>query len=223
MKLRNAGAVLALILVAGCGGESDGMAMIGGLARTLAPGLAPGDEAERQAASQAATVELSAAIAADPTSVIAVQINALGIAEPARRVIDNDGRSTWAGASGYTVAYDDGMLVATRGLIDDLMAADTSQSRAALRQGGGRAKRVHEMLDDRDRIVRAEFDCVIEPEAAERIDLGARQVEARRFHENCEGSALIFDNYYWLDPQGGILASRQFVTQTVAYLRSNRL
>jgi hypothetical protein len=163
-------------------------------------------------------------IAATPEEYRLFTINALGIAELARRLTSADGRETFVAQSGFTAAYKDGVLIATRGLVgEDIMAASAPGLLAALAAGGGTISRAIETLDSMNQIQTATFTCTITAAGTESINLGIRSVDAARFDENCRGETLIFDNIYWLDTDGSILASRQYVSPTVAYLRSNRL
>jgi Group 4 capsule polysaccharide lipoprotein gfcB, YjbF len=150
-------------------------------------------------------------------------INAMSVQAPARLIQDNGTGQTWASQSGFTASYRDGLLVATRGLGDDLMASDTGQVRAVLAQGGGQAQRAVDFLDDFDRVETVRFACEIAAQGREVVDLGLRQPELAKYEETCSSPTLVFTNIYWLDAAGEILQSRQFVSQTVAYLRSNRL
>ncbi|SDE69521.1 YjbF family lipoprotein [Limimaricola pyoseonensis] len=221
MKTKLGTALLAATLVAGCTGSGGG-----GLAQATAGQLASllRGEGPRSASGAVAAEGVSAeAIAAEPAAYLGLEARRLGLAEVARKVTDNGARETFATSGGITAAFDDGMLVATRGMIFDLLAADASQTRRALRQGGGTARRVHESLDGLDRVARSEFACEITPEGTETIDLGLRKVATRSFVERCEGSGLAFENAYWIDNAGEIVRSRQFVGQTVAYLRASRL
>ncbi len=219
MRIRMTGGLLGLALMAGC---SDTGGFAGALQRAISP-LVGTQQAAAPAAGAGAGTGATMGGAVDPSTLRRVDLNTLGLTGTAQRLIDNGGSATFAGPNGFTYTMRDGMLVSTRGLKDDLMAADARQSRAALRAGGGQARRVHETLDGLDRIVRAEFDCTVTPKGVESIDLGQRRISARRFDESCKGEALIFDNYYWLDDAGEIVSSRQFVSQTVAYLRSSDL
>ncbi|WPY93539.1 YjbF family lipoprotein [Limimaricola variabilis] len=213
MRIRLTGALTALALLAGCGGGAGlGAALQGGLASLTGTGGA--------AASAAAA---PAGTAADPATLRRVELATIGIVGTAQQLTASGGRETFAGPEGFTYTLHDGMLVSTRGLSHDLMAADTRQSRAALRAGGGEALRVHETLDGLDRIVRSEFACTITARGAETIEIGNRRKEARRFDENCRGEGVIFDNRYWIDGSGRIVSSRQFVNLSVAYLRSSDL
>lgn len=162
-------------------------------------------------------------IAADQDLYRFVQINALGVSEPARVIQENGPEITLALQSGPTAAYDSGILAATRGFGDDLLTIDAPGLLAALRSGGGAVSRQTETLDAQDQIVTQTFACTITEASAETIDLGLRQTSARRLDEACRGETIGFDNIYWLDGTGAVIASRQYVSPTVAYLRANRL
>lgn len=150
-------------------------------------------------------------------------INAMGIAEPARRISSANGRETWEGESGYTATYENGILATTHGLMFDLIAADTAATGAALRQGGGAYGRAIEVMDSTDQLSRIDFDCTLTAQGSEAVNLGVREAMARKFTENCRSAVVIFENTYWLDAGGDLIASQQYVSPTVAYLRSNRL
>ncbi len=164
-----------------------------------------------------------AEIAAAPGSYMAFEARSIGVSGLGLLAGANGARQTFIGQTGYSVTLEEGLVVATRGLGDDLMAADVSGVRAALAAGGGPARRVHETLDAQDRILRRSYDCVVAPAGTETIALPTRQVTALRFDESCTGPAVAFNNIYWLDDAGRILQSRQLVSSTVAYLRSTKL
>jgi hypothetical protein len=163
------------------------------------------------------------AIAAEPGAYRLIQINALGVQEPGRIIQENGPEVTIALQSGPTAAYDTGVLVATRGFGDDLYAIDSRGVVEALRAGGGAVTRRMERLTSQDQVVTESFACTISAVGSEAVNLGLREATLRRFDESCRGQSVIFDNIYWLDAGGSIVASRQYVSPTVAYLRSNRL
>ena len=163
------------------------------------------------------------AIAAEPGAYRLVQINALGLQEPARVIQENGPEITLAFQSGPTAAYDGGILVATRGFGDDLITMESAGVLQALRSGGGTVTRRMETLDPQDQVLTDSFACTIAPAGTEAVNLGIREATLSRFDENCRSATLVFDNIYWLDASGDIMASRQYVSPTVAYLRSNRL
>lgn len=164
-----------------------------------------------------------AELAANPDRFRLVSIESMGLAEPARLIGSGGDRETWEGESGFTAIYVDGMLASTHGLIFDLIAADGAATRAALRQGGGETARSIEVMDSQDQLTRIDLTCTVTDAGPETVNLGTREVQARRFIESCRSAVLILENRYWLDNQGQIVSSLQYVSPTVAYLRSNRL
>jgi hypothetical protein len=215
---------LAALALSGCGVEDPTDTVVNVL-NTSADFLSAGVTADPSSSSDLAQGAFTPeAVAASPDDYRLFTINALGIAELARRLTSAEGRETFVSQSGFTAAYRDGVLVATRGLLgEDVMAASAPGLLDALAAGGGTIDRAIETLDGRNQIRTATFTCTITAAEPETINLGIRSVKAARFDENCRGSAVIFDNIYWLDDSGAILASRQYVSPTVAYLRSNRL
>lgn len=206
----------AVLALAGCGELAKtgvGPRLVG----ALFPSMAQADTA-----SNAPLDFAPQTIAANPGQYQIFTINALSVQAPGLLVQDNGSEQTWASQSGFTATYRDGLLVATRGLGSDLMASDTGQVRAMLAQGGGQAQRAVDFLDDFDRIETVRFACEIAAQGREVVDLGLRQPELAKYEETCSSPKLVFTNIYWLDGAGEILQSRQFVSQTVAYLRSNR-
>lgn len=211
------GAVIGMALLAGCGDLATtgvGPRVIGALFPSMAaPPVAVANAPDFN----------PEAIVADPGKYAIFTINALAVQAPGRIIQDNGAEQTFASQSGFTASYRDGLLIATRGLGDDLMASDTGQVRQVLAQGGGTAQRAVDFLDDFDRISTMRFDCEIVAQGQEVVDLGLRQPSLSKFEETCTSPKLVFTNIYWLDSTGDILQSRQFVSQTVAYLRVNRL
>lgn len=209
-------AVAALVGLAGCGEQFKGGLLLPLVGRAI-PALQSADSTPAAAGFSAAE------IAAHLDQYILMAPPTLGPPVPARLIADNGTSRTWLAQVGFSASFNDGLLVATRGLNGDLMAADVSQVRTALNAGGGHAVRVQEDLDDQDQIVSKRFECDILAAGTETIDLGLRQVSARKFEETCRNSSLEFTNLYWLDGTGHIISSRQFISRTVAYLRSNEL
>ncbi len=216
-------ALLGAAGLAGCG-ENTGEKVLGavGYASDLLSG--DGIDAVEAGATTAAAGFTPEAVAANPLDYQLFTINALGITELARKTAQNGADTTWISQSGFSVSFKDGVVVATRGLVgEDIMAANAPGLRDALRAGGGTVNRAMETLDSLNQIQTTTFTCTVAAVGTETINLGIREQQANRFDENCRGSAVIFDNIYWLDDQGEIVASRQYVSPTVAYLRSNRL
>ena len=203
MSMIRAGALT--LMLAGCGAPAAIMGALGGPPAAPVGGFTPDD------------------VVAAPQDFMLVTVASRDIAGLARMTTDNSGQRTWIGEAGYTVTLDDGLLVATRGLGGDLIAANTAGVRAILRQGGGVTERQHDYLDDRDRIQTETYTCTIEAKGPQEVDLGIRKETAEFWTETCANARIQFENQYFVDETGTIIAARQFVSQTVAYVRNNEL
>ncbi len=217
---RGFGGLAALVLVAGCSSSGD-VSPVVAIARSIVPaigqvpGLAP--PPETVPAGFAATD-----IAADTSDYRLMFLPIIGEAAPGRLIADNGNAQTFLSQSGYSAAYVDDILVATRGLGEDLLAADVRGLRAAIARGSGTIRRTHDMLGDLDQIVSETFDCEVVTAGREIVDLGTRQVEATKITETCRGSRTGFANTYWLEG-GVIVSSLQFISASTNYLRIARL
>ncbi|SMY08329.1 hypothetical protein LOM8899_02480 [Flavimaricola marinus] len=205
-------AAMALMAMTGCSAISGAAGMVGNVvggpaAPSMADSLGFGPDD----------------VVADPDAFILVQVSGRDIAGLAREVNANGDVRTWIGESGYSITLDDGLLVATRGLGDDLIAANTAGVRAALRNGGGTTERQHDYIDALDQIRTETYDCAVVRVGPEEVDLGVRKETLLLMTETCQNQWIRFENRYFVDNTGTIIAARQFVSQTVAYLRNNSL
>lgn len=163
------------------------------------------------------------AIADNPENFMIADVPNIGLNQPARLIEGGDANQTWAAQGGATFAFHDGILVATRGLIDDLLTISSEGVPQALAAGGGTVTRVLERLDDLDRLSELTLTCTITRDGPEVVNLGLREATLVKFTEHCASQALVFENAYWLAPDGVITQSRQFVSASVGYARLNRL
>lgn len=121
----------------------------------------------------------------------------------------------WVSDDGVSLTLRDGIVVATRGLGNDLMGADVGQVHRWLVSGGGRMVRVHEYLNGEDQIIRREYACEIATLRSETIEIFQRKHQTRVISETCTGDAGGFRNLYWIDAEGMIWQSRQWVSARV--------
>ena len=146
-----------------------------------------------------------------------------GAAALVQQVGTNGAKSTWLSPDGISVTFENGILVATRGLGPDLMAAEASGLNAALRQGAGEYTRTHEYLDGNDQIVRQSYVCRVTRAGSETITVVERRYDTVKYAENCSSGGQSFENLYWRDESGVTRKSRQLVSPPVGYLDSERL
>ncbi|MGZ9808929.1 YjbF family lipoprotein [Pseudoroseicyclus sp. H15] len=218
-------AAAALTALASCGTMNEGSPALA-IARAAVPALANVELLGGEPAADPNVLPpgfTANELAANPDAYVLFTVQGLYPAGLARVVESQNGHVTYESQYNFSAAFRDGVLVATRGLADDLMAADPGQLLAAIRAGGGTTRRIHETLTGLDQIETTSFDCTVAGGARETTNLGLREVEAVAWEETCLGGGVQFTNKYWLDNAGEIISSRQFVTQTVAYLRESEL
>ncbi|MEJ6403133.1 YjbF family lipoprotein [Yoonia sp. 2307UL14-13] len=131
----------------------------------------------------------------------------------------NTNRSTWVDSENSSITFENGIVVATRGLPRDLMAADVSQSWAAIRAGGGEATRIHEYLTNMDQISTELLQCRIASQRRETVSQFKIDRNATRFEEKCESETLEFTNVYWVNDAGAVIRSLQAVSPDAGYLQ----
>lgn len=203
-------AALGLLVMVGCGNQIEP-----GLASQLGGRFIPALAVDTGSAVEAG--------APSPETSMLFQVSGLGIVSLGQIVEQSGDRTTYLGDTGYSVTFEGDVMVATRGFGKDLMAADVREVRAALARRSGTATRVHEYLDAQDQIVRQIYECTFELKGSEEVDLGLRKVEARILSETCQNPRIVFENVYYIDSDGTVIASRQFVSDVIAYLRNNRV
>lgn len=159
---------------------------------------------------------------AAPGDVLLVKIIARDAVAPMTKVGQNGDAVTWISPGKVTMTFEDGILVATRGLGDDLMGADPVGVRAALDAGGGTATRRQSFLSSEDQIFTREMTCTIARQGPETVQTISGPRDAVKFFEDCKGPLLEFRNTYWM-AGGGILRSRQAVSAGEGFIQVDQL
>jgi len=176
------------------------------------------------AAPQAAAAPAVDPAAIAPGEVLIVTIMSRNAVAPLTKIAQNGDTVTWISPGKVSLTLKNGILIATRGLNEDLMGAEIAGVRAALAAGGGTATRTHSFLDSEDQIYLRRLNCTITPEGVEEIAAATGTRSAVKFKEHCEGDQFIFTNNYWLDASSGqIVQSRQAVAPTTGFLQINPL
>lgn len=210
-------AAVSAVLLAGCGEEiSESRKVIQAVTTSLLPGGQDNAPLQRPQFSRAAIEEAG-------QDFVLASVPQRGVAALLQRAGENGPEVTWLAEDGVSVTYEQGFLVATRGLGPDLMAADISGVAAAVARGGGSATRIHEYLDGNDQIVRHEYSCRIERVGRERITIYERSYDTEKYEETCQRGGQTFANSYWIDALGVVWKSRQLISPPVGYLDSERL
>lgn len=159
---------------------------------------------------------------AAPGDVLLVKIIARDAVAPMTRVGRNGAAITWISPGKVTMTFEDGILVATRGLGDDLMGADPIGVRTALKAGGGTATRRQSFLSSEDQIFTRDLTCTITRNGPETLQTITGPRETVKLTEDCKGPLLEFKNTYWMTG-GEILRSRQAVSAGEGFIQVDQL
>lgn len=177
-----------------------------------------------KAAAPAAAAPSPSAIAANPGDILLVTIMSRNAVAPLTKIAQNGDTVTWISPGKVSLTLKDDIVIATRGLNEDLMGATVTGVRAALAAGGGTARRTHSYLNSEDQIVLRDVDCTIVETGPETIAAATGTREAIKYTESCTSNTAIFTNSYWLDQRGGnVVQSRQAIAPTTGFLQINPL
>ncbi|MFK7875495.1 MAG: YjbF family lipoprotein, partial [Paracoccaceae bacterium] len=121
------------------------------------------------------------------------------------------GHQTWVTQDGITVSFRNGALSTTRGLGNDLMAADLDEVVSALKGHREQALRLHQYLDGEDQTVTRAFICDYTTHGTQTLQTLFHGTRARHITETCVSTDLQFENQYWFGPRGILRKSRQWV------------
>ncbi|QQA43074.1 YjbF family lipoprotein [Pelagovum pacificum] len=179
--------------------------------------------AEEAAVAQQAQVNAAAQAIASGETLLYASIPSREANAYVQEVGRNGSEVTWLSPDGITVTYENGLLVATRGLGPDLMAANVSGTVAAIRQGGGSVTRSHEYLDGLDHLVRQDYSCTVTRVGNEPIEIFEVAHATVKYEESCQSAGATFTNTYWVDNSGVVWKSRQLISPPVGYLDTYRL
>jgi hypothetical protein len=156
---------------------------------------------------------LSAAVLTGP--VMQVEIASRGANAPLSRVAVNGDVETWLAVDNISVSLRQGVLVASRGLGFDLMGADAQGTLDALAgYDGGVYRRQMRYLTGEQHSTYLMAGCSM-------VAIGSETVEGqrlRRFEESCKARQNEFTNIFWLDGNGTVIRSRQWLSPEIGYL-----
>lgn len=200
---------LVLSLAAACGNDPNQPDIISGVRGAFSALITPRLGAESQGPTvvqirKSVTPEFRAANLNRP--VLIVELEKSSQAALLVGVAVNDRVITYLTLDDVSLAIADGVLIATRGLGFDLMAADVSDFERALVSGGGPTKRVHRYLDGEGKLFNRTFACDV-------------AIEGRTITETCEGEGQAFTNTYATNAIDWIISSRQWIGPEHGYIR----
>lgn len=122
--------------------------------------------------------------------------------------------TVWTTRDGITLSLQEGMLIGTRGLGDDLMTADVTGLLALVRgrAGEGPVPHIRSRLDGEDRTVFRSYQC--------KRDAVTRDADLRRVEVLCISPLDRFSNIYWLTDTGAMARSRQWISPRLGHMET---
>ena len=202
---------LALVL-GGCAGNDPSGAEIDAVVRGLGARLLAPAAPVRPSAQVLEEITPARLAEIEGPLIIAVlergdQTGALALA-----AVSAKGVETWVSGDGISLGLAGGVLVASRGLASDLMAADPAPLAAAARGKAGPQSRRFRYLDGEDRLITATRICAYAPPQPMRVLLFGTARQVVEITERCTGRGAGILNEYWLDPSQDIVwRSRQWL------------
>lgn len=130
----------------------------------------------------------------------------------------------WLSADGATISLDQGIILATRGMGDDVMGSKSSfPGWNSLNQTRKYARSISYLSDD-NKIKTRFFSCILRKSPkTEKIKIYDLDFETYKFNEACEDKIGFIENIFYLDKKGVVRRSRQFHSTTIGYLLIERL
>lgn len=198
-KILTPAVVVATLLSAGCARVSGALELTGNVARIAPQPIGP----ERMRVSL-------------PTT------GAVAVLAP---VAQNGDVTVWQTLDGITLSFRQGVLVATRGLGDDLMSADVEGDLDVLHGTGGDGYHPHirSYLDGEDRTMFRSYQCRRTAQASDSVTVAGQVQSARRSEMRCISPGQAFTNIFWLDGRGSVIKSRQWVSPVMQYMETERV
>lgn len=137
----------------------------------------------------------------------------------------NGSVETWRARSGFSLSFDGGVLLSTRGLGNDVMSGEVSGTLAALAaggSGGGTYERFQTFVDGEGQTVLRAYVCSMSAPVAEPVTIFDITHPTQRFNETCNTRGLATENIYWT--AGGIIwKSREWAGPGLGYVEMERL
>ena len=154
--------------------------------------------------------------------VVLPETGAVAVLGPISR---NGDVTVWQTLDGITLSFRRGVLIATRGLGDDLMSADVGGAPDLLRgrDDGGYHPHIRSYLDGEDRTVFRTYQCRPAATAPVRITTGGQETRVHRTEISCVSPDNAFSNIFWVDGTGAVVRSRQWISPAMLYMDTERL
>lgn len=131
---------------------------------------------------------------------------------------------TWLGADGATVTLEKGVLIASRGMGDDLMGAKTSRPPWSSIDVLTIYHKKFSYLSGNNLSYTLNFSCKIKTfSEKETIKIWGTAFIVKKYEETCHNQKKTIKNTFFIDKEGIVRRSHQYHSQTLGYIYTERL
>lgn len=156
---------------------------------------------------------------ADPLA--ALRFDSAGIAAVLRRIETNGRHTVWAALGSSerrSIVTKDGMIVATRGLLKDLMSAESDAVLELVRnRDEGSVPYTLRYLDGDFEIIEAKYVCTVSRGYDKSVSLASGTVPVLQMFSSCLSDNRQFVDLFLVDSSGRILEMRQWVGPVLGF------
>ncbi len=213
--------ILLGLALAGCGtdtskteGTSIAVGVVKGLAAKVLPGKSRAPAATPDPEKLAASAKASFA-----GPIILAQIEKAGLLTVLGEYGRNDANRTYSTPNEQTLVLRDGLLIATRGLGNDLMSSESAAAAGLIthRQPGS-VSRVYRYLDGEGIERPLPMRCTLTLGPAKSFDFSGSHYETVQIDEACRSDSVKVTNNYWVTAGGTIALSRQWIGPALGHV-----
>ncbi len=132
--------------------------------------------------------------------------------------------NTWLGADGATITFDNGILKASRGMGDDVMGGISFMPSWGSIDGSKNYTKKLSYLSGNNKLYIQKFDCKI-IKTSKKINVKIWEVifKVNKFEEICFWNDKIIKNIFYLDNENIVRRSRQYHSESLGYIVTERL
>jgi hypothetical protein len=130
----------------------------------------------------------------------------------------------WLGVDGTTLTFENGHLIATRGLGEDMMSSEGTFPSFHLISGSTEYVKTQSWLSEDNQITSTNYSCTASVEnAREKITIFDKTFLVQRAIETCIDGDSKIGNEYFFERNGIVRRSRQFHSPALGYIFVERL
>lgn len=200
----------ALLALTACGNDTE-KASNGEIFRALTSGATSKMKGQSAAPTPIARALVSQALA----PVLLATLDKTGQQALLAEIRSSGGVETWSSVDDVTISLRNGVVVATRGLGADLMAASVP---SVTRNSTGSHTRVHTLLNGEDQAVQTQFICTFRNAGTQTITVVELSYATTQITESCSADGQSFENQYWVSGSGLIRKSLQWLSPDLGYI-----